>query len=226
VTCNGSDDGTITVELQPGSDTDTPLSYILYDGSGSTIIAGPQGSPVFDDLPPNTYQVEVISDRGCMNRSGDIIIDEPTELLVNGISTQFSCHPSSNQFSTATITIFPDDNGDGTGNQTGTGPYTYSMNDGTPQFDGTNFQTSNTFEVIDNGTDQTIILTARDQNGCEQTSTVNINTPTDITFSYNVNPITCDVSGTGVSPGFIDIIINEGPGNYEVEILPLGSEPA
>lgn len=226
VTCNGADDGTITVELQPGSDTDTPLRYILYDGASSTIIAGPQGSPVFDDLPPNTYQVEVISDRGCTDRSGDIIIDEPNELLVNAINTEFSCNPSSNQFSTATITIFTDDNGDGTGNQTGTGPYTYSMNDGTPQFDGTNFQTSNTFEVIDNGTNQTIILTARDQNGCEQTSTVNINTPTDITFSYNVNPITCDASGTGVSPGSIDIIINEGPGNYEVEILPLGSEPA
>lgn len=226
VTCNGADDGTISVELQPGTDTDTPLNYILYDGSGSTIIAGPQGSPVFDDLSPNTYQVEVVSDRGCTDRSGDIIIDEPTELLVNAINTEFSCNPSSNRFSTATITIFTDDNGDGTGTQTGTGPYTYSMNDGTPQFDGTNFQTSNIFEVIDNGTDQTIILTARDQNGCEQTSTVNINTPTDITFSYNVNPITCDASGIGVSPGSIDIIINEGPGNYEVEILPLGSEPA
>jgi len=82
------------------------------------------------------------------------------------------------------------------------------------------------FEVIDNGTNQTIVLTARDQNGCEITDTVNINTPTDITFSYNVNPITCDTSGTGVSAGSIDIIVNEGPGDYEVQILPLGSEPA
>ena len=32
-----------------------------------------------------------------------------------------------------------------TGTPTGTGPYTYSLNDGTPQFDGTNFQTSNVF---------------------------------------------------------------------------------
>ncbi|USD24423.1 T9SS type B sorting domain-containing protein [Flagellimonas marinaquae] len=226
VTCFGADDGTITVELQPGSDTDTPISYILYQGSTSNIIAGPQGSPVFDNLQPDTYQVEVVSDRGCSDRTGNIIIDEPTELLVNAVNTEFSCNPSSNQFSTATITIYTDDNGDGTGAPTGSGSYTYSMNDGTPQFDGTNFQTSNTFEVIDNGTDQTIILTARDQNGCEETATVTINTPTDITFSYNVNQITCDASGAGVSPGSIDIIMNEGPGNYEVEILPLGSEPA
>ncbi len=226
VTCFGADNGTISVELQPGSDTDTPINYVLYQGSTSNVIAGPQGSPVFDDLLPDTYQVEVVSDRGCTDRSGNIIIDEPSELMVNAINTDFSCNPSSNQFSTATITIYTDDNGDGTGTPTGSGSYTYSMNDGTPQFDGTNFQTSNTFEVIDNGTDQTIVLTARDQNGCEETSTVTINTPTDITFSYNVNQITCDASGMGVSPGSIDIIINEGPGNYEVEILPLGSEPA
>ena len=226
VTCNGADNGTISVELQPGSDTDTPLSYILYDGSSSTVLAGPQGSPVFDNLIPDTYQVEVVSDRGCTDRSADIIISEPTLLQANATNTAFTCNPSSNQFSTATITIFTDTNGDGTGTATGTGPYTYSMNDGTPQFDGTNFQTGNTFEVIDNGTDQTIILTVRDQNGCEDTASVTITTPTDITFSYNVGQITCDASGTGVSPGFIEIIVNEGPGNYEVEILPLGSEPA
>ncbi|MBO0322142.1 T9SS type B sorting domain-containing protein [Muricauda sp. CAU 1633] len=219
VTCNGADNGTISVELQPGTDTDTPLSYILYDSS-LAIFAGPQGSPVFDDLPPDTYQVEVVSDRGCTDQVGGIVIAEPTMLQVNAVNTEFSCNPSSNQFSTATITIYTDDNGDGTGTVTGTGPYTYSMNDGTPQFDGTNFQTSNTFEVIDNGTNQTIILTARDQNGCEETSTVTINSPTDITFSYAVNQITCD------TPGTIDIIVNEGPGNYQVEILPLGSEPA
>ena len=226
ITCNGANNGTISVELQPGSDTDTPLSYILYDGASTTVIAGPQATAIFDNLSPNTYQIEVVSDRGCTDRSGDIIISEPTALLVNTVNTEFLCVPSSNQFSTATITIFTDTNGDGTGTDTGTGPYTFSMNDGTPQFDGTNFQTSNTFEVIDNGTDQTIILTARDQNGCEETASVTINTPTDITFSFNVNQITCDASGTGVSPGSIDIIINEGPGNYEVEILPLGSEPA
>ncbi|WP_318311283.1 T9SS type B sorting domain-containing protein [Flagellimonas crocea] len=226
LTCYGADNGTITVELQPGTDTDTPINYVLYQGATATIIAGPQGSPVFDNLEPGTYQVEAVSDRGCTDRSGNIIIGEPSELMVNAINTEFSCNPSSNQFSTATITIYIDDNGDGTGTDTGTGPYTYSMNDGTPQFDGTNFQISNEFSVIDNGTDQTIIVTARDQNGCELTDTVYLSAPTDITFSYNVNQITCSATGSGVNPGSIDIIVNEGPGNYEVEILPLGSQPA
>lgn len=226
ISCFGADDATISVELQPGSDTDTPLSYVLYDGGTTTIVAGPQGSALFDNLGPGTYQVEVVSNRGCSDRSTDIVITEPTLLQLATSNTEFICNPSNNQFSTATITAFVDTNGDGTGTTTGTGPYTYSMNDGTPAFDGTNFQTSNVFEVIDNGTNQSIIITVRDQSGCETTSNVNINTPTDLTFSFSVGSLTCDASGSGVSPGTIDIIIDQGPGNYEVEILPLGSEPA
>ena len=105
---------------------------------------------------------------------------------------------------------------------TGTAPYTYTMFDGTTTIsNGTN----NVFEVIDDGTTQTLVLTTRDNNGCEITDTVVINPPSDLTFTFNVNPITCDVTGTGVNPGSIDITIDQGPGNYDVEILPLGSEP-
>ncbi|MEZ2416072.1 T9SS type B sorting domain-containing protein [Muriicola sp. E247] len=223
VTCNGANDGFIGVELLPGTDTDSPFSYVLYDGGTATVLQGPQGISLFDNLAPGTYQVEVISDRGCTDRSGDIIIAEPSPLQINTVNTDFTCDPNNNRFNTATITIYTDTNGDGSGIDTGTAPYTYSMNDGTPAFDGTNFQTSNTFEVIDNGTNQTIILTARDQNGCEITDTITINAPTDLTFTYNVNPLSCDASGVGVNPGSIEIIVDQGPGNYDVEILPLGS---
>ncbi|MCX2720386.1 T9SS type B sorting domain-containing protein [Lentiprolixibacter aurantiacus] len=224
ITCNGANDGYIDVELLPGSDTDSPFSYILYDGGTPTVVRPAQGSSLFDNLAPGTYQVEVISDRGCTVRSGDVDIIEPSPLQIATTATTFTCDPNSNRFNTATITVYTDTNGDGTGTDTGTGPYTYSMNDGTPQFDGTNFQTSNTFEIIDNGGTQNIIITARDQNGCEIIDSVTLNPPSDLTFSFNVNPITCDVTGFGVNPGTIEIIINEGPGNYDVEILPLGSQ--
>ncbi|UCD62138.1 MAG: T9SS type B sorting domain-containing protein [Flavobacteriaceae bacterium] len=225
ITCNGANDGYISVELLPGTDTDNPFTYVLYDGGTATVVRAAQSTAIFDNLPPGTYQAEVISDRGCTERSADIVIFEPTPLQIATTNTEFTCDPSSNRFNTATITIYTDTNGDGTGANTGTPSYTYSMNDGTPAFDGTNFQTGNVFEVIDNGTDQTIILTARDQNGCEITDTVTINAPVGLTFTFNVNSISCDASGTGVNPGSIDIIIDQGPGNYDVEILPLGSEP-
>lgn len=226
ISCFGAANGTISVELQPGTDTDTPLSYTLYDGATTTVVAGPQGSPLFDNLGPGTYQVGVSSNRNCTDRSADILIEEPTQLQINATNTEFTCNPSSNQFSIATITAFMDDNGDGSGTLTGTGPYTYSMNDGTAAFDGTNFQTSNVFEVVDNGTNQTIIITARDQRGCEVFDTINIAAPTDLTFSFAVNGITCDASGAGINAGSIEIIIDQGAGNYDVEILPLGTEPA
>ena len=225
ISCNGANDGYISVELQPGTDTDGPFTYTLYDGGSSTVVGGPQATALFDGLSAGTYQVEVVSERGCSDRSSNIIIQEPSPLQIATSNTIFSCNPGSNRFNTATITVFTDTNGDGTGTATGTGPYTYSMNDGTPAFDGTNFQTSNMFEVVDNGSNQNIIITARDTNGCEITDTVTLNPPSGLTFSFNVNPISCDASGTGVNPGSIDIIINQGPGNYEVEILPLGSEP-
>uniref|UniRef100_UPI0035630F97 T9SS type B sorting domain-containing protein n=1 Tax=Zeaxanthinibacter enoshimensis TaxID=392009 RepID=UPI0035630F97 len=198
---------------------------VLYDGSTTNIIRGSQSSSLFDNLTPGTYQVEVISDRGCTDRSSDVTISEPSILQLNTEHTDFTCDPSSNRFSTATITAFTDTNGDGSGINTGTAPYTYSINDGTPEFDGTNFQTSNQFEVVDNGSTQTIIITARDQNGCEQTETITLYPPSGLDFSFNVNPISCDASGSGVNPGNIEIIIAQGPGNYEVEILPIGSEP-
>ncbi len=222
ITCNGADDGYITVELQPGTDTDTPLTFTLYDGGTPTVVRPAQAPAIFDNLPPGTYQVEVTSSRGCTDRSGDVNIAEPNPLQIATTNTEFTCDPSSNRFNTATITVYTDTNGDGTGTPTGTAPYTYTMFDGTTTFsNGTN----NVFEVVDNGTNQSLLMTATDQNGCEIQTTVNINAPTGLTFSFNVNPITCDTDGLSVNPGSIDIIINEGPGNYDVEILPLGSEP-
>lgn len=220
--CFGAGDGSVTVELQPGSDTDGPFSYILYEGSTTTVVAGPQGAALFDGLSAGTYQVAVISDRGCTDRSGDVVVEEPAALAIATTHTEFTCDPNSNRFSTATITVYTDTNGDGSGTPTGTPPYTYSLSDGTTTYsNGTN----NVFEVVDNGSDQTFTITARDQNGCEIETTVSINAPSGQSFTYAVNPISCAADGSSVDPGSIEIIMNQGPGDYEVEILPLGSEP-
>ena len=121
------------------------------------------------------------------------------------------------------MTVYTDTNGDGSGSPTGTGPYTYSLNDGTANFDGTNFQTSNTFELVDTGSVQNLVVTVRDQNGCEETTTLSVSPPDDLTFSFGIDPLSCDASGFGVNPGGIVVQIDQGPGNYEVELLPLGS---
>ncbi len=226
ISCFGANDGSILVNLNPVTATDGPFTYTLYNSS-NTIVAGPQSEAIFENLAPDVagYEVEVISSRGCIVRSVSTSITEPTALQASGAAPPFSCNTSSNSFNTTILTVYNDTNGDGTGTITGTGPYSYSINDGTAVFDGTNFQINNTFEIIDNGTNQSITVTIRDYNGCEATDIVAINTPTDLTFTFSGTPMTCDASGSGSSPGTIRITIDQGAGNYVAEILPLGSNP-
>ncbi|MEA1785050.1 T9SS type B sorting domain-containing protein [Arenibacter sp. GZD96] len=224
ISCFGNADGSIIVELDPTTATDGPFVYNLYDSANVLVVS--QADAIFDGLTQGTYEVEVVSSRGCPSPRVGAIIGEPSALLINLSAPPFSCNTASNVFNTTTITVFADTNGDGTGSVTGTAPYSYSINDGTAIFDGTNFQSANTFEIIDAGSPQTILVTIRDANGCEVTDTVVLNPPTDLTFSFNtLTAITCDASGAGVTPGIVEIIINQGPGNYGVEILPLGSQP-
>lgn len=229
VTCYGASDGSIQVDLTAGTDVDGPFYYTLYksDDMGATyyLFIPSQPSPLFTGLDEGYYEVEVISERNCSFRSGQIIIINPPNFQVNAEHTDFSCDPFNNKFNTSLITVYTDSNGDGTGTPTGTPPYTYAMDDGTAAFDGTDFQDSNVFELVDNGTTRNITIIAKDKNGCEVVDVFTIGPPTDLLFSYNVHPIICDSSGSGVNAGAIDIIMAGGPGNYDVEILPLGSAP-
>ncbi len=225
ISCSGSLDGSISVSLQTGTDVDIPLLYSLTDGMGTTL-HGPQTSPLFSGLPPGTYTAEVVSQRGCRDTWPDITLVEPLPLQIQTAQTDFSCDSGSGQFSTADLEVFMDTNGDGTGTPTGTPPYMYSINDGTPTFDGTQFQSSNQFQIIDRGVDQNIEVIVRDRNGCEIRTITTFVTPADLTFSFDVVPATCDNSGAGVQSGSITVIVDQGPGNYEVELMPLGSGPA
>src|SRR5690606_13841388 len=164
ISCFGSADGSITVDLVAASATDGPFTYNLYNSSN--VLVGSQADAIFDNLSPDTYSVEVVSSRGCISPRELAVINEPTALMIAASAPPFSCNLANNTFNTTTLTVYADSNGDGTGTLTGTGPYTYSINDGTPVFDGTNFQSGNTFEIIDNGSPQTIIVTIRDSKGC------------------------------------------------------------
>jgi len=224
VSCNGAGDGSIIVELDSASAIDAPFTYNLYDNTNTQIQSIPDAT--FQDLSAGIYQVEVVSNRGCRVRSGNVTIIEPSVLQVTPVAPNFTCNPSNNSFSTTTLTIYTDSNGDGSGTPTGNGSYSYSLDDGTPFFDGTNFQSLNTFEIIDNGTDQIIDVIVRDGKGCETREQITILTPTDLTFNFNLlNPITCDATGAGANAGQLEIIIDQGAGNYGVEVLPLGSQP-
>ncbi|WP_445737952.1 T9SS type B sorting domain-containing protein [Mariniflexile sp.] len=195
VSCNGGNDGTITVNL--GAGNDNPL--YTYQISGP-ISVGPQNSNIFTGLPAGIYDVTVTSGRNCTLTLQESV-GEPNVLTVSGIATDFGCAPD-NSVNTSTLTI----------NEVGgTLPYTYSIN-------GTNYFTGNTFDIIDSGSVQTIDIYVKDANGCIATNTVVINPLPTLTAATvaEVTPIDCNGTGS------VAISVTGGSGNFTYQMLPSG----
>lgn len=205
VSCFGGSDGSVTINLEPqapGVNDNPPYTYNLYD-SGGALLVGPQSSPTFAGLSADTYQIEAISSRGCSDRT-NVVINEPNALVVAASATPFACN-ANNTVDTSTITVTATD---------GTGPYLYSL-------DNISFQTSNTFEIIDNGSTQNITLFVQDANGCSETANVVIEPLNTFTLNAAQNvAITC------VNPEELTLTVVESgvPGDtYTFLLLPVGN---
>ncbi|QCW99627.1 T9SS type B sorting domain-containing protein [Aggregatimonas sangjinii] len=197
ISCEGENDGTIDIILQPGSDIDTPIQFILNNlDSGLEHTRNNTGS--FIDLPPAEYQVEVLTARNCSVLSNPIDIIEPTPFTISTMApANFICEPNANQFSVATIIV----NGSGgTPGLIAGQEYQYSI------VGFSNYQYSNTFEVVDNGSIQNITIYAIDDNGCQASTVVTINPPSTVVPSLSViSPLDCrddevvEISATGTN---------------------------
>ncbi|PCJ91864.1 MAG: hypothetical protein COA50_16120 [Flavobacteriaceae bacterium] len=215
VSCNGLSDGSITVNLAPSSFAvnDNPVyAYNLYNATGVTLLAGPQSSPIFSGLSAAFYQVEAVSSRSCLLRE-TVEVAEPTQLLVNASATTFNCNPD-NSINTVTVTAAILDGATTPGTPSGTGPYLYSI-------DNVNFQTANTFEIIDDGSIQNITVFVTDGNSCPATSGVVIQPLNTFTAVVTQNTaISC------INPEEVLITVSDD-GNaanvYTYDLLPLGN---
>ena len=127
ITCNGSDNGTITVSASGGTGA---LSYSIDNG------ASYQSGSVFQSLPPGNYNVVVQDGNGCTVTS-TAIITEPLAIQINSTATNTTCGNSNGSI---------DIQGSG-----GTGVLTYSNNGGT------NFQPSGLFGNVLAGTYQLVV---------------------------------------------------------------------
>lgn len=204
VNCFGGSDGSLTVVLDPASVVDPVYTYELYEMSDLvTPYRFAQSSPIFDNLPAGDYRVRVISSRACEDFF-DAEVTEPAELTATASATDFMCSPN-NSVNTSTITVTP------TG---GTADYVYSLNN-------INFQTLNTFPVIDTGVDQNITVYVRDANGCTTTASVNI--PTINTFTVDV---TQNAAISCVNPEEVLLTVSDNgdvSNSYTFELLPIGN---
>ena len=117
ITCNGANDGTVTVSASGGTGT---LYYTLNPGA----IQNTTGS--FTGLGPATYTVSVTDDNACPpDVSNNLIVAEPAALVIDTeTATDITCNASDD--GTVTISV-----------SGGTGPYTFTLNPGAIQVNGT-----------------------------------------------------------------------------------------
>ncbi len=164
LTCNGSNDGTMTIDIDGGVLGDHPsYTATLFDTSGAQIgtpFVTPAGtSPAtatFTGLSAGVYYAYLTDTFGCFTNSDTLVITEPDTLIISLDNTTLT-------------TCFGD--ADGTGTVLATG--------GTPSYNfqwdaAANGQTTATATGLARG-NYDVILT--DANGCMDTLTVTINSP-------------------------------------------------
>ena len=199
VSCNGGNDGTITVNLDPSNDN--PI--YTYEITAPIMVA-PQTSNVFTGLAAGNYTVQVTSGRGC-SATEIVPIGQPNLLTVSGTATPYTC-ALDNSVNTSTLIITE---------VGGTFPFTFSI-------DGINYLGTNTFEIIDTGSPQTINIYVQDANGCIATDTVAITPLPTLTAAVAIEATPIDCNNTGS----VAINVTGGSGNFTYQMLPSGMPQA
>ena len=203
VSCFGASDGSITVLLvnpSAGVNDNPPYVFAIDNGTG-TSLSNNTGS--FSGLPSGTYAITVTSNRNCIATDSVTIIENPQLAGTAAVTQEFACNADNSvAVGEITITVTPG---------TGTAPYLYSI-------DGTNFGSDNSFDIIDNGTNQTINFTVKDANGCIIPVSATINALPVITNATvaQVTAITCD------NPETARITVTGGSGDFTYTLLPSG----
>ena len=168
-----SNNGQITLTATGGA---TPYSYSLNNGPS-------QSSPVFANLAPGSYTYTITENGGC---SGFGSFNIPPAAIITATLNQTAtiiCSGNTN----AAISV------SATGGQAN---YSYSIN-------GTNYQSSNTFNNLGAGT---YTIYAQDANGCIGSNTLTITQPAAI----GINAVPTMISCAGLNNGQIFVSASGG----------------
>ncbi len=170
LTCNNSNDGTISITASGGT---APLTYSINGGYPSN------QTGAFVNLAGGTYQVSVTDANGCPAAlSSNITIINPNPIAItNEAFTNITCNNANN----GTITITASG---------GNAPLTYTITGGT----------SNGTGVFNGLAAGTYSVTVSDVNGCptDVSSNITINNPAVISISdEDFTPITCHNANDG-----------------------------
>lgn len=142
-----------------------------------------QASPVFSNLAPGTYTVIVTDGFGLTATTNTVVLSAPSAIAAS----------ASANLNTVTVTA-----------SGGTGALTYSL-------DGTNYQSSNIFSGLANGS---YTITVRDANGCTTTTTAQVN----IAPLAGNATVTSHVLCHGFATGIITVNAVNGLAPYQYSI--------
>jgi gliding motility-associated-like protein len=169
VSCNGADDGSVTISVTGGTGAYT---YIWTPGNPTG-----NGTPTISQLAPGTYYCEVTDINGCSGMD-TIVITEPNVLTVSVASlTNVSCNSLSDGEITLSVTG-------------GTPDYSFNWSPGNPTGDGT--------ETITNLNADTWNCIVTDLNNCSDTIDVVVTEPAVLNVdSLTQTNILCNGANTG-----------------------------
>lgn len=190
-TCNGANDGTITIGSPSGGS-----GTFQFSNNGGTSW---QSSATFNGLANGTYSV-VMRDAAhttCFLALGNVVITQPGALNATVATTNVTCHGAAN----GTITISSPSGGSGS--------YQFSINGGS------SWQTSGTFAGLANGSYAVLIRDAVNTSCTKNlggTSNITITQPSALSATVSATNVTCN----GASDGSITISSSSGgSGTYQ-----------
>ncbi len=206
VSCNGSNDGSVFYNFTSDG-SGAPYSVSLM--SGNTVlqtatfsIAG--GAGTFNNLSAGAYTIVLAGSNGCVT-TVQFYVDEPDPIVISNVSLTDASPATADGSAIVTLTG-------------GTAPFTYTLNNGTPQ-------ASNVFIGLSAGVQ---ILEVEDANGCVAIYCFIVNEgtgcqPLGISASLGL-PISCYGSCNGV----INWVYTSGgtPGTYVVTLNENGNTVA
>ncbi|HIO72720.1 MAG TPA: T9SS type A sorting domain-containing protein, partial [Flavobacteriales bacterium] len=183
-TCNGANDGTITIVATGGIGT---INYSI--DSGSTY---PSTTGMFTALAPGTYGVSVQDANGCTTAGSTLTVTEPSAI---SIDAEFSTNVLCNGGTDGTITITASG---------GVGTLSYSIDGGS-----TYPNVTGSFTGLSAGS---YAVSVQDANGCTIAgSTLIITEPTALTSNTNAVPSNC---GQGDGQASVAVFGGTAPFTY------------
>ena len=186
VSCFDNCDGSVNVTVRCGT---SPYTYDWSDDSLDAM--DPNFSLPFDGLCPGTYAL-IVTDGGGNTAEATVLINEPSELVINLISITDSGCAGQNDGS-IDIAV-----------SGGTPPYSYLWS---------NIFTTEDLTGLSPGTYD---VTVTDANDCSATISASVSSPNDIVITATVTPISCQGDGA------VDITVTGGfpPYTYDWGDIP------